>query len=576
MNEMIAAARPASEPTPTPEPPDAAVRKRRGISIVWLIPLVAALIAGFIGYRAITSQGPTITITFETAEGLQAGKTKVRYLDVDVGTVETVAIGADLKHIVVSASMVPGAAAYLREGTTFWIVKPRVGVGGVSGLSTLLSGAYIGLAPGDGADARRFAGLEEPPQLSANVAGRRYTLRAPTLGSVSRGAPIYYRGIEVGQVLGYSLTPDARALDVTIFVEEPYHELVRTTSRFWNASGINLTTSAAGISLNVASLQALLVGGIEFDTLPSSAPSKIAEAGTQFELFASQSAIAQAQFTEKMPFLVHFDGSVRGLHPGAPVEFRGMKVGEVTEVRLELDERTQRVRIPVTLALEPQRFLGEQGTKEIRAGAEGDYPVMHKLIADGMRAQLATGNLLTGELFVDLRLVPNAPPAELDTKGPLPVIPSVPNTLDQLQASATEILNKIASLPLNELVANLTKTADGLQQIVNSPDVQQAMRSLTGSMAQLQQTLGRIDSDAGPLLASLKGTADAASSTLRQAQTTLASTQRTIGPDSVLSDNLEGMMQELTRAARSIRVFADYLERHPEALIRGKTGAAGR
>jgi paraquat-inducible protein B len=576
MNEMIAAARPASEPPPAAEPPDAAVSKRRGISIVWLIPLVAALIAGFIGYRAITSQGPTITITFETAEGLQAGKTKVRYLDVDVGTVETVAIGADLKHIVVTASMVPEARAYLRESTTFWIVKPRVGVGGVSGLSTLLSGAYIGLAPGDGADARRFAGLEEPPQLSANVAGRRYTLRAPTLGSVSRGAPIYYRGIEVGQVLGYSLTPDARALDVTIFVEEPYHELVRTTSRFWNASGINLTTSAAGISLNVASLQALLVGGIEFDTLPSSAPSEVAQAGMQFELFASQAAIAQAQFTEKIPFLVHFDGSVRGLHPGAPVEFRGMKVGEVTEVRLELDERTQRVRIPVTLALEPQRFLGEMGAQQIRAGAAADYPILRKLIADGMRAQLATGNLLTGELFVDLTLVPNAPPAELDTKGPLPVIPSVPNTLDQLQASATEILNKIASLPLNELVANLTKTADGLQQIVNSPDVQQAMRSLTGSMAQLQQTLGRIDSDAGPLLASLKGTADAASATLRQAQTTLTSTQRTIGPDSILSDNLEGMMQELTRAARSIRVFADYLERHPEALIRGKTGAAGR
>src|SRR5215213_7054357 len=243
------------------ETPVAAVKRRSGISIVWLIPIVAALIGAFLAYRAYTEKGPTITITFDTAEGLEAGKTKLRFLDVEVGTIENIAIGPELKQIVVTAGMVPEADKFLRTGTTFWIVKPRVGVGGVSGLGTLLSGAYIGLAPGEGDTAREFTGLEEPPPISANVPGREFVLTAPTLGSVSQGAPIYYRGIDIGQVLGYTLDGGARSLSIKVFVKEPFHELIRPASRFWNASGIDLSTGALGIDLHIASLQALLVGG---------------------------------------------------------------------------------------------------------------------------------------------------------------------------------------------------------------------------------------------------------------------------------------------------------------------------
>jgi len=569
----------ASEPPEAPgahapEPPEAKVAKRRGISTVWLIPLVAALIGAFLAYRAYTSQGPTVTITFATAEGLEAGKTKLRYLDVEVGTVEAVAIGPDLQHIVVTAKMVPNSYAYLKEGTDFWIVKPRVGVGGVSGLGTLLSGAYIGLRPGEGDYTYSFVGLDEPPQLTANVAGRRYVLQADTLGSVSRGAPVYHRGIEVGQVLGDSLTEDARSVEVAIFVEKPYDDLVRTTSRFWDASGINLTTGASGVSLDVASLQALLVGGIEFDTPPSSAASEVAGDGARFALYDSRSAVSQAQFTEKVPFLVYFDGSVRGLNPGAPVEFRGMKIGSVTEVRLELDMRSSRVRIPVVLALEPQRFFSDGQMQA--AAARDDYPLLHELVREGLRAQLQTGNLLTGELFVDFVMRPDAPAAELDTKGPIPIIPSVPNTFEALQASATQILKKIAGLPIEDLVASLSRTAGGLDRLVNAPETQETLRALGPAMTQLRDSIARVETSAGPLLTSLRGTADAAATTLRQAESTLAATQRTIGPDSRLAGDIEGMMQELTRAARSIRLFADYLDRHPEALIRGKAGASER
>jgi paraquat-inducible protein B len=567
MNEVAVA------PASGSELPEAAVKRRRGISVVWLVPLVAAAIGAFLAYHAYSSRGPTVTITFDTAEGLEAGKTKVRYLDVEVGTVQTVAIGTDLRHIVVTAAMVPGADEYLRDGTRFWIVRPRIGVGGVSGLGTLLSGAYIGLEPGDGEAARSFAGLTEPPPISSNVPGREYVLTTSTLGSVSRGAPIYYRGLEIGQVLGYELTEDARALDVNIFIQQPFHDLVRTTSRFWNASGIDIEAGAGGFDVKIGSLQSLLVGGIGFDTPLGATGGEVAAAGARFELFPSQTAVAQAQFTERIPFLVYFDGSVRGLKPGAPVEFRGLRLGSVTDVRIDFDLATNRIRIPVTLEIEPQRLVAYDPTRPL---ATEDHRVMIQLVSQGLRAQLQTGNLLTGDLLVELAFVPNAPPAQLDTSGPVPVIPSVPNTLDQLQASVTGILDKIADLPIEPLVTSLANTAKSLEAIVASPGVGDAVRALGPSLGALQQALGRLDADAGPVLASFKSAADSAAATLRQAQTTLASVQRTIGSDSVLTNDAESLMQELTRAARSIRVFADYLDRHPEALIRGKSGSSGR
>jgi paraquat-inducible protein B len=555
------------------EPPVAAIKRRSGISIVWVIPLVAAAIGAFLAYKAYTEQGPTVSISFDTAEGLEAGKTKLRYLDVEVGTVQNVEIGPDLRHIVVTAGMVPNAADFLRTGTTFWIVKPRIGVGGVSGLGTLLSGAYIGLAPGEGEAARTFTGLEDPPPISSNVPGREFVLTASSLGSVSAGAPIYYRGIDIGQVLGYKLNADERGLDITIFVKEPFHELIRTTSRFWNASGIDLMTGASGIDLHIASLQALLIGGIEVDTPVGLESAAAAEAGARFPLYPNQRALAQAQFTQKIPFLIYFDGSVRGLRAGAPVEFRGITVGSVTDVRLEYDQATSKILIPVTIEIEPQRIV-PGSTQE--AVERADHRGMADLVRRGLRAQLQMGNLLTGELFVDLTFAQGAAPAELDTSGPVPIIPSVPATLEALQASATAIMNKIAALPLDQLMASLTKTAEGLERVVNSPDLQQAAGGIAPAIIELRQIIGKLDAGFAPLLTNVNGAAQAATATLRDAQVAITSIQRTIGSNSALTNDAESLMQELTRAARSIRVFADYLERNPQALIRGRSGGAGQ
>lgn len=535
------------------EVPEVAIAERRGISIVWLIPVVAGAIALWLGYVTLQERGPTITITFENAEGLEAEKTKIKYKDVDVGVVEDVAISQDLSHIVVTAEMVKNAASYMTEGTRFWIVRPRVGAGGVSGLGTLLSGAFIEVDPGPGEPATAFKGLEEPPPIRSDVPGRRFVLRAAELGSVSRGSPVYYRDIEVGQVLGYRLAEDHESLAVDVFVQAPHDQLVRANSRFWNASGFDVSFSADGVDVSVKSLQALLAGGIAFDTPAIGRPGEAAPAGTEFPLFDSFRSVTESRFTQKVPYLVHFDGSVRGLRPGAPVEFRGMRVGAVTDIRLELDAEEEVARIPVTLAIEPER-ISVVGGREVTE----PYVIMRTLVERGLRAQLQSGNLLTGELLVALDFHPDAPPATLDTSGTYPEIPSVPTQLEVLTASITGLLNQLAGLPLAGLVDDVRRTVQNVDRLVASPDTEQAIAALTRSAISLEALVETLDRRLDPLLT--------------QAQATLAATDSLVGTDSQLRYDLGTLLKELTSAARSIRVFADYLERHPEALLRGKTG----
>ena len=533
--------------------PEVEVAERRGLSIVWLIPLVAGAIAIWLGYSTLRDQGPTITITFEDAEGLEAGKTKVKYKEVEVGLVEDVAISEDLSQIIVTARMHKEAGPYMNDGTRFWIVRPRVGAGGVSGLGTLLSGAFIEVDPGAGEATTAFAGLEEPPPIRSDEAGRRYELHADKLGSVARGSPVYYRSVQVGQVLGYELADDQENLVVDIFVAAPHDQLVRDNSRFWNASGIDVSFGAEGVNVAVESLQALLAGGIAFDTPAIGRPGEPAAADSVFPLFENFRAVTESRYTQKVPYVVYFDGSVRGLRAGAPVEFRGMRVGSVTDVRLEIDPEQDTVRIPVTLGIEPQR-IGVVGD----ARSAEPYVMMAALVERGLRAQLKSGNLITGELLVDLDFHPESPPATLDRSAEPPQIPSVPTQLEVLTASITEVLNQLAALPLPELIADLRRTVQSIEVLASSPDTKGGIAALNESANRLQALLGTLDQRLAPLLT--------------RADATLASTQTLVGENSQLRYDVRDLVRELTSAARSIRVFADYLERHPEALLRGKTG----
>ena len=516
---------------------EAVVEEKRSISIVWLIPIVAALVGGFVAYRAFASRGPEITLTFKTAQGLEAGKTKIKFKDVEVGLVETVELARDLEGVVVKARMVPGADRYLKEKTQFWIVRPRISGGQVSGLETLLAGAYIGLDPVlDGNSARKFTGLEVAPVVTFSEAGTYYVLRSSRTGAIEVGSPVFFQHIQVGSVVSSELSQDDDTVTTRVFVQSPYDKRVHEDTRFWNASGIDMTINANGINLDTQSLISILIGGIAFESPeePEGVTEVAATPESVFPLYENRTAANQRHYTHTTPYRLYFDQSVRGLSIGAPVEFRGIPIGEVTDVELQFDPNSQSVfRVPVTIQIEPERFTSrDYDVKDRRAAVD-------RMIANGLRAQLKSSNLLTGQLMVSLDVVQGAKPAAIDWAARPPTFPTVP-------------------APLEEITANLTKLADRLGKV----PVEQIGADLHNSLASLSVTLKRSE-DTGPQL----------KATLEAVQRTLANTNALIGPDSSVNNELRRTLLELSEAARALTRAANQFESQPDSLIFGKKGS---
>ncbi|MDH5296473.1 MAG: MlaD family protein, partial [Nitrospirota bacterium] len=371
------------------------VQKKRGLSIVWIIPVVAAIIGGWLIYKTISEKGPTVTMTFEDGSGLEAGKTKIKYKSIDIGTVKSVHISLDLSRVVVTAEFNRMAEPYLTENTRFWVVRPRIGLGGISGLETLVSGAFIAMDPRPGASAQTFTGLEKPPGVTREDEGAQFRLRAENLGSSSPGAPIFFHDIQVGRVLDYELEKDGGAVLIDIFIQAPHHLRVRDTSRFWQLSGFEISLGAEGLDVKMESLNSLLTGGIAFDTPATAGGSEEpSQPGTEFNLFKNFASIQEEKYVLTRPFLINFDGSVRGLSVGAPVEFRGIKVGIVSDIAVHLNPDTLEIKIPVLIDIQPERITTPQVI--MSKIQENKYAVMKHMVKRGLRAQLETGSLLTG------------------------------------------------------------------------------------------------------------------------------------------------------------------------------------
>lgn len=543
---------------------EVAVARRGGPSIVWLIPVVALLIGGWLAYKTVSEKGPTITITFDSADGLEAGKTKIKYKAVEVGQVDAIEISDDLESVIVTASLSKDAEPHLTDTTQFWVVRPHLSLTRVSGLGTLVSGAYIAIEPGEGAPARAYTGVETPPVVRRDVPGNRYVLTTTELGSVAPGSPVYYRQIKVGEVLNYELAEDERTINVHVMVESPHHRLVREGSRFFDVSGIDVSMSADGMEVRTASLASIIAGGIAFETPDSTAPG--ADDGTVFPLYKSRHDADAPVYTEKLPYVLYFEDSVRGLSPGAPVDFRGIQVGEVTDVHIEIDSKTSSIRIPVTINIEPQRVPSIDGNRH--STPEQARVAIQALVDQGMRAQLETGSLITGQRFVSLDLHPDEPLRLTDAKTAQPQLPTIDSTFDAMAHSASHLLAKLGELPLDKLVEELTQTVHGVNTLVHDPDIPKAIATANGTLASFGQLAGNVNRRVKPLTQSLIGTSDsahAAASKLREALGAFAK-------GAPMRVDILDTLEETSAAARSIRVLADYLERHPEALLNGKGG----
>jgi len=535
--------------------PEAMVHTRRQFSIVWLVPIVAILIGGWLAYKGLSEKGPTITISFESAEGLEAGKTKLKYKDVEIGQVETIRFNVDLSRVLVTAELAKEAEPYLTENTRFWVVRPRVTGSGVSGLGTLFSGAYIGMDPGkEGQPERHFKGLEIPPVVTTGMPGRDFLLKATTLGSLDVGSPVYYRQIQVGQVIGYELEEKGQSLQIKIFVNAPHHQLVKKNTRFWNASGFDLKLDAGGLRLNTESLVSIMMGGIAFDTPTSLEAGGPAESGHEFRLYETRESIFERTYTEKFYYILHFQGSIRGLAVGAPVEIRGIKIGQVVDIQAGFDQETLTPRITVLVETEPQRWkaLGEK---------RGDHKTeIEMMVAKGLRAQLKTGSMLTGQLYVDIDFHPDAPEAHVIYGEQFPELPTIPAPLQMITARVNQLLNQIETVPIKQIGKDLGDTVQNFKRLSESKELLEAVKALNATLQQTRQLVQNLDSNVAPAIGS----------TLDQAQKTLISVEGTLGQDSPLQYEIRQAMNELGEAARAIRILTDYLERHPEALIYGK------
>jgi paraquat-inducible protein B len=564
--------------------PEAVVQTRRQFSIVWLVPVVALLIAGWLAYKAISEKGPTITITFSTAEGLEAGKTKIKYKDVEIGQVEAISVSEDLTHVVVTAELVKHADKYLTEQARFWVVRARVAAGEVSGIGTIFSGAYIGMVPGkSGAPARNFKGLEIPPVVTAGLPGRHFLLTADSLGSLDIGSPVYYRQIKVGQVVSYQLERDRQTVRLRVFVHAPHHELVRKNTKFWNASGLDVALDASGIRIRTESLVALLMGGIAFDIPADVKPADPAPENGVFTLYESQDDIHRKKAAELRHWILEFKGSVRGLAKEAPVEFRGIKIGEVTDIRAEFEIESLTPRILVFIQTDPEAF------KTVGESFLEPKQEMERMVEKGLRAQLKTGSLLTGQLFVDVDFHPDAPPSVIKYGDIYPELPTIPATMEMITASLNQLLTKLEKLPLVEIGNSLKNTAQGAERLVNSAELRSAVVGLNQTLQNTRKFTDNLDATLTPELhkavARLNEALENAqmlmqnlnakvtpeiNATLDQTQKTLADIGGVVSPDSPIYSELRRALKELADAAKSIRVMADYLERHPDALIYGK------
>jgi paraquat-inducible protein B len=550
-----------SSDTDFPEVPAAAVKTRRSrFSLVWLVPVVAALIGGWLVVKALTEKGPQITITFKSAEGLEAGKTKIKFKDVEIGVIGEVHLGGDLSHVIAKAQLVKEAERLLSENTRFWVVRARVSASAIYGLGTVFSGAYIDLDPGTpGKSARSFTGLEEPPIVTTGLPGRHFVLESERRGSLEIGAPIYYRQIRAGEVVAYQLSEDGTKIISKIFVNAPYHQFVRNNTRFWSASGVDLKLDASGITLETESLVSILVGGIAFDTFKNSSdPEEQAPENSIYKLFPNREAAQQKVYSTKNHFVLLFDESVRGLSPGAPIEFRGIQIGQVVDIKSEFDIKMNKLKIPVIAAVEPERiaFIGklpEGVTRETLV----DY-----LVERGLRAQLRTGNLLTGQLYVAMDLFPDAKPAKVVQGGRYgyPEFPTTPTPFEEIGSKVTQLVAKIDKIPIEQIGNDLRDTIQGAKRLTNSPELRETLKSVNATIKELQLLAADLRTRTTPEV----------NATLEQARKSLAAAESAMNANSPLQHRLQATLDELARAAGALRSLADYMERNPQSILTGK------
>ena len=551
--------------------PSVAVRKRRWPSPIWLLPLIALLIGLWLLYQNWYKTGPTIVVQFTNAEGIEPGKTEVRYKAVAVGKLKSLRVSDDLKYVDAEIILSRDMGKHLGSDARFWIVSPRITRSGISGLSTFFSGTYIGMSPGTNSDDQTYyMGEDRPPEIAPTEAGRRFYLLADSLGSIDIGAPIFYKQLQVGEVIDFKLLDKNAGVQLEVFIRDPYYELVRNNSRFWNASGAEFKFGANGATFRMESLTSLISGGIAFETPKAFDESPASPAQQTFVLYKNYDNTQEKQYAQRLYYVMHFQGNVRGLAVGNPVEFQGVPVGQVENIDIRLDKTSQQLKVPVLVSIQPQQF-DESLTPNTADMA------MRQLVDRGLRAKLDTSSLLTGQKVITLTMEKSPKSADIVKIGGYSEFPTISAALDDLPAMAADVMS------------SLQETLDGVKRIVNSGKLDKTIDSANSMLKEVekavkeaQKVIKQVDQQTLPgvtkNLERVTGNVDQVSQefnrSLQQLQGSLEQIDRLTARNSPTQYQLDEMMEEVTNAARSVRTLSETLERKPNSLLRGKPNEA--
>ena len=545
---------------------------------IWILPAIAIFFVGWLIVRY-GFGGGDITVRFAEARGLDR-YSPVRFRGAKVGTVQKITIDEDLGEVVVRISMDSSMDHALRKGTRFWIVEPGLEGGGLGGL---LSGTYVGIAPGEGDETREFAGQEYAPILSAPEAGKTFILEAHGLGSVAIGSPVQFQGMRVGRILGAEYDVKHGVTSVHAFVVSRFADQVRQSTRFWRGGGLNLTFSGGGLSMGDTSFSSLIAAPISFYTPEILAGPPMAE-GTHFQLYDTRAAAIAAADGPHLTYLTFFAGPVGGLTPGTPVRMKGVQVGRVRDVRLRYIASSASLQTPVTLEIDPRLLelqVGPTTTREELRSTMND--ALQNLVRRGMRATLATSLVLPGASGVSLETIAKPNTARLVVENDPPIIPaaSAGSGVEGALAAVGDIANRIRALPIEEIAGNLRSTSQRLNTLVNDPALDRSLRSLDSSLAEVEKNVGPIANslrrtatsvektaataaeNVGPIVDSLRNSAAAAEAAAKRAEQLMGSSARQ-------NYDLGELIKELTRAAEAVRALATYLEENPDSLLKGR------
>jgi paraquat-inducible protein B len=526
--------------------------RRKRLPLVWILPALVFIVGAFVVVQQKIAQGPQIDISFADAEGLEANKTKIRYKDVDIGDVTDIHVAKDRRKVIVTARIHRDARDYLVDDTRFWVVRPRITGGGVSGLGTLVSGSYISVEVGRSQIKREaFDGLEIPPIVTFDLPGREFILHADDIGSLGVGSTVFYRHIAAGQVVAYALDPGGASVTIKIFINEPYDAFVTSATRFWQASGIDMSLDSDGVKLRTESLSSILEGGIAFQSGPGMTAAGSAPKDADFTLFTDHERAMRQTDTEVSTFLLYFGGSLRGLSVGAPVDLRGITIGEVKSLSVEYDRKSGTLSFPVEVDIFPQRIRGHSRRADHSVAAEDNSEsasreLVDSLVAHGMRAEIKTGNLLTGQKYVAMDFHNEVPPDHVFWNAHPAVFPTTSGALDEIQDSIGSIAKKLDKVPFDKITARLLTT----------------LASLEASLKNADSLVHQVDASLVPEV----------TATLQEARGAMKNAKQVLAEDAPLQTDLDATLLELSRAAKSVTSLVDYLERHPESLLRGKPG----